>query len=89
MADYIDRKKLLDEIFEYYKIPLDWDGQITEEAEEIISIVENVPYVDAVEVVRCEDCKYKEIVFDTLVCHNPNLSTYFINKDFFCKYGEK
>jgi NTP pyrophosphatase (non-canonical NTP hydrolase) len=41
MQNLIDRDAVLKDLYEYYKIPEDWDGLITGEAEEVLSIVEN------------------------------------------------
>ncbi len=52
------------------------------------------PTVDAVEVVRCKDCKYraKSIVRDCYYCKNPHhgLTAVAKLKDYdFCPYGER
>lgn len=49
MADYIDRKKLMDDISKY---------SIENYAGLIRNVVMKQPVVDAVEVVRCRDCIY-------------------------------
>ena len=48
-----------------------------------MDIVEDMPTVDAVEVVRCEDCKYFDSEDD---CGCPMDVRY---SDFFCKMGER
>ena len=55
-----------------------WDKAI----DEAISIVENAPAADAVEVVRCKDCR-----FHKMCCRNIRSGG---NKpDDFCSYGER
>ncbi len=61
--------------------------------------LETLPVIDAVEVVRCKDCKYYKRSFfrsDLMRCHNPKIDndvqseeTLVVNDDFFCAYGEK
>lgn len=63
---------------------------------EIANEIEDAPAVDAVEVVRCKDCKHykRGIVFkDTMFCFRPdeNGGPYVIRSkdDNFCSYGER
>ena len=49
MADYIDRKKLMDDVSKY---------SIENYSGLIRNVVLKQPVVDAVEVVRCRDCMY-------------------------------
>lgn len=58
--------------------------------------IDEAPTIDAVEVVRCEDCKYdsedypKDIFPDvTEETYSCERSTYSHDKDFYCKYGKR
>ena len=58
----------------------------------LIEKLKNAPTVDAVEVVRCEDCKY--YLTDTLYCqeHKTGYCTMddvIKDKTHFCSYGER
>ena len=62
--------------------------------DEIREALETVPSVDAVEVVRCKDCKWYDTRF--VVCHNPRFGDGWANyqppkvrEDFFCNDGER
>ena len=44
------------------------------------------PTVDAVEVVRCKDCKRKNITEDGLMCR---IMCLYMKPDDFCSYGER
>ena len=67
-----------------------------------IEIIENAPSVDAVEVVRCKDCKYWHeetgwcdqhswfIEEDGEPCHPWESNNWkMLNEDDFCSYGER
>lgn len=88
MADYIDRQALL----EWFKNWSDYDefsvGYIT-------GVIEDEPPVDAVRVVRCNDCKYWDI-FDahSTICPDNRRCKGIIGKmytapDYYCAYGER
>lgn len=84
MTNYIDTEKLIDNIRIYkgiYKAE-----SITFDA--IAKIIEKQPTIDAVEVVRCKDCKYKTKMGFCLKLADHEC---FWNTpaDFFCKWGEK
>ena len=51
--------------------------------EEAADKVGNAPSVDAVEVVRCKDCRFKTEP------GQPNILCYQMNDDDFCSYGER
>ena len=57
----------------------------------IDAVMENAPTIDAVEVVRCKDCKYKHP--DLLCCCNIRIYdepiSVRIELDDFCSYGER
>lgn len=48
--------------------------------------IDKAPTVDAVEVVRCKECKYYNVF--RLECHNAHMNGY-IGADGFCSYGER
>lgn len=67
---------------------------------EVLQVVAEAPTVDAVEVVRCCDCKYstppslvtqKYGVPGTLTCHNHNgpCNKRNVKGEGFCSYGER
>ena len=57
----------------------------------IAAVIENAPTVDAVEVVRCKDCKYGYFnkAHNAYLCKNPNGLTSHLKVDYFCSYGER
>lgn len=62
--------------WESYSIGINW-GRNT---------IADAPTVDAVEVVRCKDCKNYNVY--RLECHNGHMNGY-IGMDGFCSYGER
>ena len=58
-------------------------------------ILDEQPTVDAVEVVRCKDCKWYEANCETCVLHSDDGDTYDFGYDVnmkpddFCSYGER
>lgn len=82
MADYIDRQAAIDVIQGYFDGMLETD---TWSPCDVYGLIEILPSADAVEVVRCRDCK-----------HNPNdtwfecpLSHLPYNEDRWCWKGEQ
>lgn len=60
MAEYIDKQAALDALSAHKEVLLyimDKCG-VTEEVNKTLEIICNVPSADAVEVVRCKDCKH-------------------------------
>lgn len=62
----------------------------------IEELVQNIPTVDAVEVVRCKDCRYFEIDHDDFLglCKCGNIATSYAGeiypeREHFCSYGER
>ena len=52
--------------------------------------IANSPAVDAVEVVRCKDCKCWQKRYETKgICFKHNSILTFTNPDFYCSYGER
>lgn len=67
---------------------------VRHQGKKFLEMVENAPTVDAVEVVRCKDCKYWERLTDGNLCgdcngHRNGLQVEYTTEDDFCSYGEK
>lgn len=53
------------------------------------SAIENATAVDAVEVVRCENCQYWNPRYETMgMCMKHNSIVTFAKPDFFCAWGK-
>ena len=85
MADLIDRAALF---ANSYILEADYDDGIEPRRAYAISIesVRNAPTVDAVEVVRCKDCKRYQLdsIFHVGFCDGKRCKD-----DDFCSYGER
>ena len=89
----IDANALLDEFLKQYT-ERERDGNLVFAACEIkqdfADMISNVPNVDAVEVVRCRECKQGEIddqdFPNQYYCH---AGCGWNNGDFYCYYGER
>ena len=64
------------------------------DSKEIDRVVDSVPTIDAVEVVRCRDCRWYDNRYGD-VCHNPrygdgwaNYPPPYVNEDYWCKDGD-
>lgn len=66
----------------------------------VVNLIEQAPTVDAVEVVRCKDCKHHKLPAvltqkygepGTLTCHNWHspCNKRNVKQDDFCSYGER
>ena len=58
------------------------------------SIIDDAPAVDAVEVVRCKDCKFRKSAFNgedyfCTVWDADESETAYVTDDDFCSYGER
>lgn len=51
---------------------------------DIVLIIQSMPIIDAVPVVRCRDCKWYDLAF--YVCSKCGVC---VNRDFYCADGEK
>ena len=81
MARLIDVNKVIDSMQECLDEPIDEKHSVAYFAfEKIIECLKQEPTVDAVEVVRCKDCKY----FKTPLCENEDN-----HDDWFCADGER
>ena len=60
------------------------------DCEKVLEIIAEAPTVDAVEVVRCKDCKHGEFVddgFSLYLCHHHGSD--WNDGEHFCSYGER
>ena len=57
----------------------------------ILDLVDSIPTVDAVPVVRCEDCKHSRETADGrgLFCSVWGRGWHWVQPDGFCSYGER
>lgn len=53
------------------------------------SVLETVQTIDAVEVVRCKDCKHWVECNDVGYCDNPDGLDNYAKPNDFCSYGER
>ena len=88
----IDPKLLLEDLGEEPYIWTDTDAEIQEHSDwlRFKKMIEQQPTVNAVEVVRCKDCKHYDE--DTLTCHlifNPSTTNAAWYPEDFCSYGKK
>lgn len=61
------------------------DGQqMTSKMKAIICYIKTMPTIDAVSVVRCKECKYKDDIVNYCYENDRN-----IKADDFCSYGER
>ena len=51
--------------------------------------IANAPTIDAVEVVRCKECKYSYDDLDGLCCTYGVCIDSIVPEDFYCSYGEQ
>ena len=58
----------------------------------VVAEIEQAPTIDAVPVVRCENCKYGYPCGDEIVCYHPEYELaegkWSYKKDFFCAFGD-
>lgn len=90
MSDLISRSALLDYLEHMESIHDDSDWLASQyNADWIHCWLESQPAVDAVEVVRCKDCKHFKIMSDgyTKCSHRHGLAMVLL--DNFCSYGER
>ena len=82
-ADALKTKAIKCETFKLYDAPVFFKAVGTKE-------IDKAPTIDAVEVVRCQDCKYYEI-HKPKVLENCERNGYIIpmKPDDFCSYGER
>ena len=89
-----------DKLLEIYK---KWVPQLSSKEDEgdrrgvetCIAVLEDMPTMDAVEIVRCRDCKYH--YWEQEPCHGksvhycklPHMRGVEVFKEFFCYYGKR
>lgn len=87
MADYIDREELLKKLYNEGRYFLHYGTSYFKVAD-----IKSVPSVDAVEVVRCKDCKYRHENFCyklSIIDDKQNSYYLVVNDNDYCKWGEK
>lgn len=96
--DLISRSALLDQMHNHYEVR---NPKQNATMDECCMMVIHAPAVDAVEVVRCKDCKHKRernehernyLVEGVLICTNPDATDDCWNPvwpEHFCSYGER
>lgn len=83
-----NRKRLIDASQENIKSVLGDSSYYPDEIWKFVAMAERFPTVDAVEVVRCRDCKHMILQSNMRYCtvwHGPN----GMGDDGFCNYGER
>ena len=85
MADYIDREALKKKVNHLLASQFIAGGSYV--LDEIVKAIRSVPSVDAVEVVRCKDCKYNGKPYCDLLTTGSR--DWYINDNDYCKWGEK
>jgi hypothetical protein len=77
----IDADRLSENIYDNISAPYE-DSR--EAKEECLCAIEEAPTIDAVPVVRCKDCKYRDGTPG-----QPNILCAQMHEDDFCSYGER
>ena len=87
MSDLIDRQAAMNAFAERVKRSNNSDFAPVPRWNDAVEIVENLPSVDAVEIVRCEDCKHWYSDADSgMACEFTNMSQ---PEDGFCNWAER
>ena len=87
----IDANKTMNSIVDLLELEWGYDGI----REDVQQIFENTETVDAVEVVRCRDCKHLNVLNrKELYAHCPKTNTVFLpfdldTREHFCSLGER
>ena len=90
MADYIDRQAAIDALAEElaYKPEGYWDSGLNQYDVEVV--LNQQPSVDAVEVVRCQDCKHRYIDGENVRYNVCDLNHNKVQEDYwYCADGER
>lgn len=85
MARYIDADALIEEYCG--ECEADQRGYCDRDICATILWINEAPTVDAVEVVRCKDCKHMEWYFGEMTC--PYDDDRCVDANHFCSYGER
>ena len=96
--EYIEREAAIRIIKEYGKIAIDVGEPFLDPINDIVAIskyIANIPAADVVEVVRCENCQYYELLGDAIltdavrgICTYRPMA-YGVKDNDFCSYGER
>lgn len=97
MADFIDRDELMRK---HTKSPNhDNSHNTVEELKCLLDLIDKAPTVDAVQVVRCRDCKYRdeeitipapdESPYESFTFASCPCKSFNLGDDFFCGKGER
>lgn len=87
MAEYIERKSLIDE---FDRLGLG-DHSFVERvfSDGVRTIIAGIPAADVAPVVRCKDCIYTRKLYGRLVCKYGTCSGCILREDFFCANGTR
>lgn len=86
MSEYIERKAVINKVNE---IPAHFDnGDIRYGIELAIQTIKDTPTADAVEVVRCKDCRHYVAEYCTRDIKSRT-NMFYMRADDFCSYGER
>lgn len=90
----ISEKKTQIVIDNYFKSECDVNTSIRQAFEKGFKIgIKKVPSADAVEVVRCKDCKYSHMTYDGLCKYcdewDEDGEALYLEGDFYCAWGER
>ena len=89
MAEYIDRKSLIDE---FDRLGLGEHSFVERVfSDGVRTIIAGIPAADVAPVVRCKDCIYTRKLYGGLVCKCEYgiCSGCFLREDFFCANGTR
>ena len=83
MRDLVDRSRIMNDLFEAHPIGFNND--------DIVDAFKNAPTIDAVEVVRCKDCKHttrSKVSPEKIICCLTKMCG-TVDPDYFCADGER
>ena len=81
MADLISREALLKEVESRIMWSLSYNA--------LYEAIQEAPAVDAVEVVRCKDCKWSFPTFDGRIYCRAERNVNFVSGNHFCSFAER
>ena len=79
MAEFINKGILFDTVWDYSE----YKKSISTKA--VLHLINDAPKIDAVEVVRCENCKHHFM----FACTRHKGNHFLVKDNDFCSYGEK
>ena len=82
----IDANKVAQDVRENNKDNFFWADW---SSKRVCELLESAPTVDAVEVVRCKDCRHHEHHDTLLYCGHTRGMAGSVSPDSFCSYGER